>query len=102
MSLLEPPGETQPLASVPEPDEKEDTEYVVLKLREDLGSESSSPGEAAARNELWEKIGSGRGSRAVVLKAIVGQTDGVFCVTPARSWKPARVEVETTVKVTEL
>lgn len=82
--------------------EEEATEYVVLKLREDLGPESSSPGEAAAKRELWEKIGVARGSRAAVLKAVAAKDEGIYLATPSRSWKPARVGVKVDVTVTEL
>lgn len=101
MSLLEEAtAGDAPLAVVPEPEEKEDTEYVVFKLREVTAS--NSPGEAVAANEVWEKIGVARGGRAAVIRSIAGKDEGIYSATPSRSWKPARVGVKVDVTVTEL
>lgn len=93
MSLLEGGG----LTAVPEPEEGQDTEYVVLK-QVDPGDES----ENVKANEIWEKVGLARGSRASVLKHVAGLEAGVYLATPSRSWKPARIGVKTETTITEL
>lgn len=93
MSLLEGGG----LTAVPEPEEGQDTEYVVLKLRED-----KDPSDPIGEWETWDKIGVARGSRAAVLKHIADQVEGVYLATPSRSWKPARIGVKTETTITEL
>lgn len=81
------------------------TLYVVLKLADDINAtkHSSEPGGGWVDAELWEPIATVRAAStdAAIRDAIAGDATatGSFVATPARSWKPVKVTLETVSRV---